>query len=208
MKVLSTFFIMKQLFPFIHWDVPTVRKELFLTFDDGPMPGLTPWVLDTLRQFNAKATFFCLGKNAEQNPELIARIRTEGHSIGNHTFAHSNGWKSNTRDYLDDVERGASILETKLFRPPHGRLKPSQVIRLRKKYNIVMWNSQSNDYDTRVSPDECFDRVLRSARFGSIMLFHDNIKAERNIRFVLPKVLEHYSLKGFRFENLERLVTS
>lgn len=184
------------------WSVaPTAENIIYLTFDDGPIPVVTPWVVETLRSFNAKATFFCVGDNAAKHPELLEQLSNEGHRIGNHTFNHLNGWKTADREYLRNVIQASEVLETELFRPPYGKLKPSQSKVLRKQYRIVMWSVLTQDYDQNISGEQCLQNAL-SCRNGDIVLFHDSIKAEENLRYALPKFLEHYSKLGFEFRTL------
>lgn len=185
------------------WRVPTREKILYLTFDDGPVPGVTTAALSVLKQFGAKATFFCVGANVEKYPELYAQLRAEGHSAGNHSYSHLNGWKTDTRLYLDDVARCAAVFPSGLFRPPYGRMKPSQSQRLRQDgYRIVMWDVLSGDYDRSISPEHCLQNVLPHAREGSVIVFHDSEKAKENMLYALPKVLEHFAEQGYRFEAL------
>lgn len=187
------------------WHIPTSEKVIYLTFDDGPIPEATPWVLDTLRQYGAKATFFCVGDNVRKHPAIFQRILTEGHAVGNHTFNHLNGWKTDTSDYLDNVQRCGEMVSSPLFRPPYGSLKPSQTRMLKTRYRIVMWDVLSGDFDPKISPEKCLQNVLENIQQGSIVLFHDSVKAETRMRFALPNVLEKLTGEGWKFE---KLVTS
>lgn len=181
------------------WSLPAEETPvIYLTFDDGPIPEITPWVLDTLKAYKAKATFFCVGENAVTQGEILNRIKNEGHAIGNHTHNHLNGWKTKDRDYFKNIITAREVLETTLFRPPYGRMKPSQLKVLRKQYKIVMWSILTHDYDQRIAPEQCLENALM-AKNGDIVLFHDNIKAKQNLEFALPKFLEHYSQLGFEF---------
>lgn len=192
------------------WKVNTTEKLLYLTFDDGPVPEVTPFVLEELRKWNAKATFFCIGKNVEANPDIFQRILTEGHRIGNHTHNHFNGW--NTRDdlYFENVEKCKTVLidsvgvpETEmLFRPPYGKLKPSQYRKLKLEYKIVMWDVLSFDFDLNMDKELVMKSVLKHSEEGSIIVFHDSLKAKPKVEFALPKMLEHFTAKGFKFEKL------
>lgn len=185
------------------WHIPTTEKVLFLTFDDGPVPEETPWVLDTLRQFGAKATFFCVGDNVRKHPEIFQQILADGHAVGNHTFNHLNGWKTHTFNYLKNVQRCGQVVDSPLFRPPYGTLRPAQTRSLKQRYRIVMWDVLSGDYDPNITPEQCLQNVLDNVRPGSIILFHDSLKAEERMRYALPKVLEKLSAEGWRFEKVE-----
>ncbi len=176
---------------------------MFLTFDDGPIPEVTPFVLDLLKEYKAKATFFCVGENILKNKAIYERIIHEGHSIGNHTFSHVNGWKSENKKYLEDVDQCQMLVESKLFRPPYGKLKPSQIQSLKKQYSIIMWDVLSKDYDFRISPEKCSQRVLKQVKPGSIIVFHDSKKAESKLRYALPQTLKHFSTLGYNFMNLK-----
>lgn len=204
----KTPFVVKKLFPDYIWEISTNKKELFLTFDDGPTPDVTDWVLDELKLFNAKATFFCIGNNVRQHQQLFNRILKEGHSIGNHTFNHIKGWKTKTNEYLENVfEAEKTITEnfngfpkSKLFRPPYGQIKPNQGKKLMELgYKIVMWDVLPFDWDKTVSNQECLDIVVSKSKNGSIIVFHDSVKASNNMKFTLPKVLEHFTEKGYSF---------
>lgn len=196
--------IVQRLFPTFLWRFPTKEKVLYLTFDDGPIPEVTPWVLATLKQFDAKATFFCVGDNVQKHPKIFAQLKAEGHRVGNHTFHHLDGWKSKKSVYLEDVKTCANVLNSNLFRPPYGHLKPNQVKELQKDYQIVLWDILSGDFDPQLSKEECLQNVLGYAKEGSIIVFHDSLKAEEKLRYVLPRVLEHYRNLGFRFERIEK----
>ena len=184
------------------WSFSSKEKVLYLTFDDGPTPEITNWTLEQLQTYNAKATFFCIGKNVVNHPEIYQNIISRKHSIGNHTNNHLNGYKTNTRTYLNNIdicEKNFAIKPT-LFRPPYGKLKLSQAEKLRKKgYKIIMWDVLSADFDTSITPEECLQNVIRHVKNGSIIVFHDSVKAQEKLKFVLPKVLEFYSKKGYNF---------
>ncbi len=191
------------------WKVNTEEKLLYLTFDDGPIPEITPIVLDELKKWNARATFFCIGKNIEANPEIFQRIMDEGHSIGNHTFNHLNGWSSNDKDYFENIAQCEAVLNakcgmrtTKLFRPPYGKLKPSQYTKLKKEYKLVMWDVLSFDFDLKMAEEKVLENVLENAEEGSVIVMHDSLKAKPKVEFALPKILEHFTEKGFKFEKL------
>ena len=192
--------LLKLLFKKLTWDVPVKSKTLFLTFDDGPTPQVTEFVLTTLAQFNAKATFFCLGKNIERHPAIFKKILLAGHGIGNHTYSHKNGWKTANEIYLNDV--AAFPYRTKLFRPPYGRISLSQIALLKSEYSIIMWDVLSGDFDTTISNEQCLSNVIDHARPGSIIVFHDSMIAQERMEYALPKVLEHYTTKGYCFEKI------
>ena len=190
--------LLQALLPAYTWRAAGFEPTIYLTFDDGPIPEVTPWVLDTLRAHGAKATFFCVGENAEQHSDVFQQVLAEGHSVGNHTFNHLNGWHTPTLAYAHNVRRCARAVPSRLFRPPYGKLLPQQSAWLRRHFQIVMWDVLSGDYDTRFSPQQCLRHVTRHARPGSIVLMHDSLKAERNLRYVLPAALQFFGEKGWR----------
>ncbi|MEM0517775.1 polysaccharide deacetylase family protein [Aequorivita flava] len=205
--------LIQWLYPERIWAFSHTKNNIYLTFDDGPIPEITPWVLDTLKKYNAKATFFCIGENVQKNPEIFQRIIAEKHSVGNHTFNHLNGWKTKTSTYIKNVEEAKKqmannvsakhienqIQISKLFRPPYGKITLKQASILQKKgYKIVMWSIISYDYDKFVSAEKCLQNVLKNIKPGSVIVFHDSLKAEKNLRFVLPKVLSFISEKGWK----------
>ncbi len=195
--------IIKRFYSNYVWNKSVSKKTLYLTFDDGPIPEVTPWVLKTLKEYQAEATFFCIGENAEKHPELFKQLLASGHAIGNHTHKHLNGWKSNTKTYLENTEQANTIIQSKLFRPPYGKIRAKQAkYLLQKGYKIMMWSVLSRDYDASISQERCLNNVLYYAKPGSIVVFHDSLKAEKNLRYVLPKVLEFYSKKGYLFKKL------
>lgn len=194
--------LLQRLYPRALWRSITREKIIFLTFDDGPVP-LTEWVLDQLLLANAKATFFCVGDNILKFPLIFERIKREGHFIANHTMHHVKGFKLNTRDYLAEVEQCERLTGTKIFRPPYGQLRASQYhALLKRQFRIVMWDVISYDYEN-ITPQQCLNNVLRNAKEGSVVLFHDNVKAEINIKATLPSVLQHFKDKGFQFQALK-----
>jgi peptidoglycan/xylan/chitin deacetylase (PgdA/CDA1 family) len=188
--------------PELLWDIPEER-DVFLTFDDGPTPGITEWILDELGRCDAKATFFCLGRNVEMYPELYRRIIEEGHRVGNHTYGHLKGWQVDTESYVDDVDRAAGIIDSSLFRPPYGRISPRQTRELSSRYRIVMWNIISRDYNRRLSPRVCLRNVIKHVRPGDIVVFHDSKKAFRNLRVVLPGTLKCLEDMGMKSKAIE-----
>ena len=204
--------LMRKVYSSALWRVSTQEKKIFLTFDDGPIPEITPEVLSILKKYKAKATFFCVGANIEKYPQVFHQIISEGHSIGNHTFNHLNGWKTNTKEYLENISKcNLTIKQVRttnneqliLFRPPYGRMKRSQYSILNTQYSVVMWDVLSGDFDQTISQEKCLQNVLFKTREGSIVVFHDSIKAKKNLFYALPKFLEHFSKKGFVFEKLE-----
>ncbi len=210
------------------------QKTIYLTFDDGPTAEITFWTLNVLKEFNAKATFFCIGKNVENHATIFKQLLAEGHAIGNHTYNHLKGWKVNTGDYIENVLKTEDSLQysifshqssvsnhqsqtpinqqssinnyqltTNLFRPPYGKIKSSQAKQLIKKgYKIVMWDVLSADFDQSISSKKCLDNVLKNTENGSIIVFHDSVKAEKHLKFVLPKVLKYFSEKGYQFSSI------
>ncbi len=193
----------QNLFPNFTWKMKTQEKQLFLTFDDGPTPEVTPWVLDQLAQYDAKATFFCLGNQIKAHPELLQDVINAGHSIGNHSFDHMNGWTTENRPYFLNVKKCAKLIETDLFRPPYGRLKPKQAQFLLRHYRIVMWDVMSGDFDANINNEQCLSNVMNNVEKGSIIVFHDSQKAKEKLQYVLPKVLEHFSSKGYTFNKID-----
>lgn len=193
------------LYPRCIWKglVEPKRPTLYLTFDDGPIPHLTDWVLDELDVYEAKATFFCVGQNAEQYPHLVQSLLTRGHSIGNHTYNHLNGWKTNKKAYLENILEAEPFIKSDLFRPPYGRITAPQAFALRKKhYKIIMWDVLSGDFDATISSETCLSQVIKNVQNGSIVVFHDSLKAEKHLRYCLPKVLKYFAEKGFCFRAL------
>ena len=215
--------LMRKIYPSAIWKIVPASDfsslgrdkrggEIFLTFDDGPIPEITPWVLSVLKTYNAKATFFCVGANIKKHPELFQQILAEGHSVGNHTYNHLNGWKTKTKDYIDNTEKckkiitnvhpQSSIIHCPLFRPPYGKLKRSQYSRLITQYSLIMWDVLSGDFDQKLSEEKCLKNVISKTREGSIVVFHDSLKAKKNLFYVLPKFMDHFSKQGFRFDRL------
>lgn len=190
--------ILKPLARDLIWDLPNDEGKVYLTFDDGPTPGVTDKILDLLKDHGAKATFFCIGENVRSHPELFQRILNEGHAVGNHTMNHCNGWKSSITEYLDEVRRCQLFTGTNLFRPPYGRIKRRQVKALAPNYKIIMWSIISGDYDSSVSPEKCYSVVEKNLKPGSIAVFHDSVKANQNVLYALPKTLALLDLNGWR----------
>jgi peptidoglycan-N-acetylglucosamine deacetylase len=209
--------LIKKIFPNYVWSIPNFENKIYLTFDDGPTPKITEWVLDELEKYHSKATFFCIGNNIKKHPEIFEKTIRKEHAIGNHTFNHLNGWKSSIKNYLEntklceasisnlksdpsDCERAkqAYNLKSKIFRPPYGKIKPSQSKKLRQLgYKIIMWDVLSADFDTSITPEICLENVLKNVSSGSIVVFHDSEKAFRNLKYTLPKALKYWNEKGF-----------
>ncbi len=196
--------LIKIIFPNYIWDIPNNENKVYLTFDDGPTPEITEWTLDQLKKHNVKATFFCIGKNIEKHPDIFKKVIEDGHSIGNHTFNHLKGWKTSTEEYIENTQHCQSEICSlhsafcNLFRPPYGKIKPSQSKALRKLgYKIVMWDVLSEDFNQNISPEKCLENVLKNVQSGSIILFHDSVKAFPNLEYTLPKTLEFLKEKGF-----------
>lgn len=192
----------KRLFPQLNWSLPA-DDAIFLTFDDGPTPQVTDWVLEQLDKYNAKATFFCIGKNAELHPEILERVRSRGHSIGNHTYSHNKGWQMGCERYVEDVDLGNTFLKSNLVRPPYGRATRAQIRRLSERYHLIMWDILSRDYSKVVSPQRCVREVVPHLRAGSIVVFHDSVKASNNLYYALPIVLEAIKEKGLQCRAIE-----
>ena len=201
--------LIQKLFPRYTWrrEVGEERK-IFLTFDDGPVPEVTPFVLEVLQQFGAKATFFCVGENIRKYPHILGQVLKEGHRLGNHTQHHLNGFKCTTVEYLENVKKCRDqFLEAcgeapALFRPPYGRIRIEEAEGLLSSYEIIMWDVLSADYDQRLSPQACLQKSIKYTKSGSVVVFHDNIKAYKKLSWVLPRYLEHFKSKGFTFEVL------
>ncbi len=193
--------LLKSLFPSFRWNVePDDSKKLYLTFDDGPIEEITPWVVDILKDYNAKATFFCVGHNIEKYPDVYKYVVDNGHLTANHTYNHLSGWASENMHYFHNIRRCGDVVESNMFRPPYGRVKPSQAQFLLRHYEIVMWDVLSADFDAFLSPQECFKNVQNAATDGSIIVFHDSVKAERNMKYALLRTLDYYSALGYTFE--------
>jgi peptidoglycan/xylan/chitin deacetylase (PgdA/CDA1 family) len=217
----------KKIFPNYVWDIPNVENKIYLTFDDGPTPEITEWVLEELKKHQAKATFFCIGKNITNQAAIFLKIINEGHSIGNHTYNHLKGWNASTEDYLDNIalckseinnaspvrpdkyrDSGLNSLirnqQSPLFRPPYGKIKKAQSKKLRQLgYKIIMWDVLSADFDQTITPEKCLENVLQNVQSGSIIVFHDSVKAFKNLEYTLPRSLEILKQRGFVFEVIQ-----
>jgi peptidoglycan-N-acetylglucosamine deacetylase len=200
---------LKKIYPSYIWNIKTEEKVIYLTFDDGPHERATVFVLDQLKKYNAKASFFCIGKNVVAYPALYNRILEEGHITGNHTCHHLNGWKTPDKEYLKDVTEAAKYIQSSLFRPPYGRIRSFQAQHIAAAINepsakIIMWDVLSGDFDQTITKDQCLENVVLNSKKGSIVVFHDSEKAFPLLEYCLPLTLEFFSKKGFRFEGLSK----
>ncbi len=194
--------VFRAFFPGAIWRLPQKEKTVYLTFDDGPIPEVTPFVLELLEKYGIKATFFCVGDNVRKHPEVFEQILEAGHQVGNHTFNHIQGFKCSTRDYAKNVETADGYIKSSLFRPPHGQFRLLQMLKLRKKYKIVMWDVITRDYNKSLSGEFVLNIVKKYTRNGSIIVFHDSLKAEQNMRYALPKAIEFLIREGYKFDVL------
>ena len=199
--------IVKWLYPQLAWSIDSPEKNIYLTFDDGPIPGLTEFILDELKEFDAKATFFCVGDNLKKHPQIAQRAFEEGHTLGNHTFNHIKGWATSTKYYLDNIQKCDEELEpfaskVNLFRPPYGKIKREQIREVHRSHKVIMWDVLTGDYSPGVEAEACLSNSIRATRAGSIVLFHDNNKAEKNVKYALPRYLEYFKKEGYHFKAL------
>ena len=206
MYFIKTPFWLRLIYRSCIWRKPTQDMVLYLSFDDGPHPEATPFVFEQLAIFNAKASFFCIGKNVQLYPNIYAALIEANHTVGNHSQNHMNGWKNNTSDYIVDIQEATKSISSNLFRPPYGRISFSQIKALRSDLSlpqeIIMWDVLSGDFDTTISGDQCAQNVIQHAGPGSIIVFHDSAKALDRLRIALPKVLAHFSKLGYQFKAL------
>ncbi|MDP1728156.1 MAG: polysaccharide deacetylase family protein [Bacteroidota bacterium] len=186
------------------WKVKTRDKKLFLTFDDGPHPNITLWVMAQLAEYNARATFFCVGENVKKYPETYKELLKMKHAVGNHTYHHIKGWNTPDDDYLEDIHMASKFIHSPLFRPPYGRILPSQTKKLLSNYQVIMWNYLSGDFDENLNREKSL-QVMKRAEPGSIMVFHDSEKAFENLQYLLPKILAYFSEQGYTFESIPYL---
>ncbi len=199
------------------WNKDSTEKFVYLTFDDGPIPNVTTFVLNTLKSFNVKATFFCIGDNISKHPEVFERIKADGHAVGNHTHNHLKGWKTDDKTYIDNFWQCQALTETNLFRPPYGRIKKSQIRKLVNSWQLtvgkklktenselqtVMWDVLSGDFDPKLTPEKCYQNVIKNTRNGSIIVFHDSLKAWDRMEYALPKSIEYLLQQGYQFKTL------
>ncbi|HAG16888.1 MAG TPA: polysaccharide deacetylase family protein [Bacteroidales bacterium] len=198
-------FVFRQIYrKSLRWKVYASQNEVFLTFDDGPTPELTQSILAILKDYDAKATFFCVGENVKKHPELFRQILDEGHTVGNHSFNHLNAWESEEDYFLENVEKAAELIPSKLFRPPYGKITPNLIEKLKQKYKIVMWTVLSGDFDADVNAKKCFENATRKTKSGDIIVFHDNVKAKENVLEALPKTLAYFAEKGIMVNALPK----
>ena len=194
--------VVKNIFNNITWNINTDKKVVYLTFDDGPIPEITEKILLALDLFDAKATFFCVGENVKRYPDIYRKILYAGHTTGNHTYSHLNGLKVSTEEYLENIEKASKYINSKLFRPPHGRMKSSQQSIIEQNYRIVLWDVLSYDFNQKLSKESCFGNVKHFTRPGSVIVFHDNVKAVKNMFYALTQTLLLYKEAGYSFEAL------
>jgi peptidoglycan-N-acetylglucosamine deacetylase len=200
--VRSPFLLSKIYHPDGIWNIQTAEKVIYLTFDDGPVQDVTPWVLETLARHNARATFFCVGENVVSHAGIFNEILSAGHAVGNHTYNHLNGWKCGVQEYVDNVNKCSDLIPGNLFRPPYGRLRRNQLLALRHTYSVVFWSVLPGDFDQGISPERCSKNAVRHAGPGSVVVFHDSLKAFRNLRVALPAFLDYFSSLGYVFSHL------
>ena len=205
MNLTKTPWLVKKLYPNLIWNMSPESRCIYLTFDDGPIPIVTPFVLNILKLYDAKATFFCIGDNVSKHPEVFEQLKNEGHAVGSHTYNHLNGWDTDDETYLDNFIQADKLTNTNLFRPPYGRIKKSQIKQLKAikpGLDIIMWSILSRDYDQTLDPENCLENVLKNTKTGDIVLFHDSLKAKERMEYALPRALEYWSGEGYEFEAL------
>lgn len=194
--------IIRKIYPHTIWRLPQNEKVVYLTFDDGPIPEVTPFVLELLKSHNIKATFFCVGDNVRKHPDIYKMVLDDGHLVGNHTFNHVAGLTNYVRKYLDNVEKAEDLIHSRLFRPPHGTFRYRQFFSLRSHYKIIFWDVVTRDYNKKLTGEKVLNNVKKYTRNGSIIVFHDSLKAEKNVKYALPKAIEWLKKEGYRFELL------
>lgn len=193
----------RALFPGARWRIPALEgKTVYLTFDDGPIPEVTPWVLDVLDEFGVKATFFCVGDNVRKHPELFEELRRRGHEVGNHSFHHIKALNYSTKSYMQDVHLAHQLIHSRYYRPPYGHMRLGQTREVSHSFEIIMWDVLTRDYNSRLSPERVLENVKRFVRNGSIIVFHDSIKSERNLRYALPRAIEWLLAQGYEFRRI------
>lgn len=218
MYLVKTPWWLRAIYPSLVWKLPATEKVIYLSFDDGPHETATPFALDMLKSYDAKASFFCIGKNVRKYPEIYQRILNEGHAVGNHTEHHANGWKHTDAVYFSEIHQASEVIASNLFRPPYGRIRRSQIRNMPElppypfsprgmngKYAIIMWDVLSGDFDQKLRPEACCSNVIRHTGPGSIVVFHDSTKAWERMSYALPRVLEYFTEKGYRFEAIGKL---
>ena len=202
MYLINTPFFLRWYYTGVTWNRSRKEKKLYLTFDDGPIPEITPWILDILSSYNIKATFFCVGENIVKHPSIFERLISDGHRIGNHTYNHLKGWETTDQDYFDNIQKCNSLTKSNLFRPPYARAKKSQINKLKKNYELIYWDVLSGDFDINLTPEKCLKNVIDYTKNGSIIVFHDNIKAIPGVKYTLPRFIEFALEQGFTFDRL------
>jgi peptidoglycan-N-acetylglucosamine deacetylase len=196
---------LRKLYPGCIWDFKSSEKTIYISFDDGPHPTITPFVLKVLEQYNAKATFFCIGDNVKKHPEVYQQVIDAGHAVGNHTMHHVNGWKSADKDYLNDISQANEYINTNIFRPPYGRVTQRQIKLLSTglpHFSVIMWSVLAGDWVNTITPQKCFEHIKNNVYPGCIVVFHDSEKANERMRYALPRVLEHFSKQGYQFKKI------
>jgi len=198
---------LRAFYPSCTWKIPSAEKVIYLSFDDGPHPEATPFVLGELKNYNAKASFFCIGKNVEAHQNLYATIIEQGHTVGNHSYDHLNGWKTDTAHYIQNIELASKLINSNLFRPPYGRITSAQIKKIKADktlpQEIIMWDVLSGDFDLTLSPEACTKNVIKNTSAGSIVVFHDSAKAFERLKMALPAMLNHFTNLGYTFEAIQ-----
>ena len=202
MVSLRTPYLIKRIYYSLIWDLHNGEREIYLTFDDGPNPSVTPRVLDILDSYNAKATFFCIGRNVERYPAIYDQILSRGHAVGNHTYSHLKGWEISNSEYYADIELAGRLIKSNLFRPPYGKIKRSQLKYLRHHYNIIMWDIMSMDFNEKLSNEKCLSVLKKNMRPGSIVVFHDSVKASEKMFYALPNTIELLQRNDYGFKKI------
>ena len=192
-------FYSDKIFKNFVWNIPNNNNKVYLTFDDGPTEGITEKVLSILDKYNIKATFFCLGRNIDRYKTLFENIIKKGHSVGNHTYSHLNGWKTENKEYFNDIEYASTIIKNKIFRPPYGKIKPSQYKKLKHNYKLIMWDVLTGDYNHKLTGETCYLNIVKNVKSGSVIVFHDSDKAHKNLFYSLPKAIEYLQKQGYKF---------
>ncbi len=204
MKVFHIPRIFQKLFPSLIWQVPTTEKVIYLTFDDGPTTELTSWITKTLSSYQAKGTFFCVGDNLQKHPEYLLKLLEAGHTVANHSFNHLKGWNTPLQEYITNVEKCETLTKNKIFRPPYGRIRLSQIKALKNlNYKIIMWDIMSYDFDPNLDVNLSYQKIIAHTKPGSILVFHDNIKAEHTLKYLLPKIMDYFQSQGYLFKAIQ-----
>ena len=193
-------YLIKRYYPKLVWSIPNKENKIYLTFDDGPTPEVTEWTLKILKRHNIKATFFCIGNNIEKHPAIFEQIKKDGHRVANHTQEHNNGWNTKNEVYYESISKCQQLTQTTLFRPPYGRIRKSQAKIIEREYKIMMWSVLSGDFDKKTTPEKCLKNVTKHTKSGSIIVFHDSVKAFEKLQYALPKAIEYLLEKGFVFD--------